>query len=136
MDVFSVWMLTPVGVLWVYDHSVPLLTLRGNAPLLLRAGVVFIGYDGGQVVALKLEDGVLMWEQTLVTVEGRTELDRLSDIDGQLVFVASDLLVSSYKNRLGVTGRRFRPSALVQGYFFGNRCVRGPRQPGHQRQGR
>ena len=85
---------------WVYDHNVPLLTLRGNAPPLLRAGVVFIGYDGGQVVALQLDDGTLMWEQTLVTVEGRTELERLSDIDGQLVFIASDLLVSSYKNRL------------------------------------
>jgi len=86
--------------LWIYDHSVPLLTLRGNAPLLLRAGVVFVGYDSGQVVALKLEDGTLMWEQTLVTAEGRTELERLADIDGQIVFIASDLLVSSYKNRL------------------------------------
>lgn len=85
---------------WIYDHNVPLLTLRGNAPLLLRAGVVFVGYDGGQVVALKQNDGTLMWEQTLVTTEGRTELERLSDIDGQLVFIASDLLVSSYKNRL------------------------------------
>lgn len=86
--------------IWIYDHSVPLLTLRGNSPLLLRAGVVFIGYDGGQVVALKQNDGTLMWEQTLVTTEGRTELERLSDIDGQLVFIASDLLVSSYKNRM------------------------------------
>jgi len=86
--------------IWVYDHNVPLLTLRGNAPLLLRAGVVFVGYDGGQVVALNLEDGTLMWEQTLVTTEGRTELERLSDIDGQIVFIASDLLVSSYKSRL------------------------------------
>ena len=86
--------------LWVYDHSVPLLTLRGNAPLVLRAGVVYVGYDGGQVVALKLDDGIKMWEQTLVTAEGRTELERLSDIDGQLVFIASDLLVSSYKKRL------------------------------------
>ena len=86
--------------IWIYDHSVPLLTLRGNAPLLLRAGVVFVGYDGGQVVALKLDDGTLMWEQSMVTTEGRTELERLSDVDGQLVFIASDLLVSSYKNRL------------------------------------
>jgi outer membrane protein assembly factor BamB len=85
---------------WVYDHDVPLLTLRGNAPPLLRAGVAFIGYDGGEVVALRIDDGSLMWEQNLVTTEGRTELERLSDIDGQLVFIASDLLVSSYKNRL------------------------------------
>jgi outer membrane protein assembly factor BamB len=86
--------------LWIYDHSVPLLTLRGNAPVLLRAGVAYVGYDGGQVVALKIDDGTLIWEQTLVTTEGRTELERLSDIDGQLVYIASDLLVSSYKNRL------------------------------------
>ncbi len=86
--------------LWIYDHSVPLLTLRGNAPVLLRAGIAFIGYDGGQVVALHINDGTLIWEQTLVTTEGRTELERLSDIDGQMVFIASDLLVSSYKNRL------------------------------------
>lgn len=85
---------------WIYDHSVPLLSLRGNAPPLLRAGVVFIGYDGGQVVALRQDDGTLMWEQALVTTEGRTELERLSDIDGQMVFIASDLLVSSYKSRL------------------------------------
>jgi outer membrane protein assembly factor BamB len=86
--------------LWIYDHNVPLLTLRGNSEPLVRAGVIFVGYDGGQVVALKMEDGSLMWEQTMVTTEGRTELERLSDIDGQLVFIASDLLVSSYKNRL------------------------------------
>ena len=86
--------------LWIYDHSVPLLTLRGNAPVLLRAGVAYVGYDGGQVVALRIDDGTLIWEQTLVTTEGRTELERLSDIDGQLMFIASDLLVSSYKNRL------------------------------------
>jgi len=86
--------------LWVYDHSVPLLTLRGNAPLLLRGGVIFVGYDGGQVVALRLDDGTLMWEQALVPGEGRTELERLSDIDGQLVFIASDLLVASYQKRL------------------------------------
>ncbi|MDX1460504.1 MAG: outer membrane protein assembly factor BamB [Xanthomonadales bacterium] len=85
---------------WIYDHSVPLLTLRGNSTPLVRAGVVFLGYDGGEVVALRLSDGSLIWEQKVVSREGRSELERLADIDGQLVFVASDLLVSSYKNRL------------------------------------
>jgi outer membrane protein assembly factor BamB len=86
--------------LWIYDHAVPLLTLRGNSTPLIRAGVVFIGYDGGEVVALRLEDGVLLWEQAVVATEGRSELERLADIDGQMVFVASDLIVSSFKNRL------------------------------------
>jgi len=85
---------------WVYDRSVPLLTLRGNANPVIRAGIAYLGYDGGEVVALRLEDGALLWEEPIATREGRTELDRLADVDGQMVFVASDLLVSSYKNRL------------------------------------
>ena len=67
---------------------------------LIRAGIIYIGYDGGEVVALRLDDGTLVWEQNVVPKEGRTELERLADIDGQLVYVASDLLVSSYKSRL------------------------------------
>ena len=86
--------------IWIYDHSVPLLTLRGNADLLVRAGVVFVGYDDGSVVALKLEDGALIWNQTIVSPEGRTELDRLADVGTQMVIVASDLIVSSYKKRV------------------------------------
>jgi outer membrane protein assembly factor BamB len=86
--------------LWIYDHSVPLLTLRGNSEPLVRAGIVYIGYDGGEVVSLRLDDGSLVWEQTVVSTEGRSELERLADIDGQLVYVASDLLVASYKARL------------------------------------
>jgi outer membrane protein assembly factor BamB len=86
--------------IWIYDHSVPLLTLRGNADVLVHAGIAFIGYDDGTVVSLRVEDGSMLWNQTVISPEGRTELDRLSDIGGQMVIVASDLIVASYKNRL------------------------------------
>jgi outer membrane protein assembly factor BamB len=86
--------------LWIYDHSVPLLTLRGNADLLVRAGVAFVGYDDGSVVSLRVSDGSVAWSQTIVSPEGRTELDRLADIGQRMAFIASDLIVSSYKNRV------------------------------------
>ena len=86
--------------IWIYDHSVPLLTLRGNADLLVRGATVFIGYDDGSVVSLKLADGSVLWNQTIVSPEGRTELERLADVGTQMVVVASDLIVSSYKNRV------------------------------------
>ena len=86
--------------LWIYDHKVPLLTLRGEPDLLIRAGIVFVGYDDGSVVALRLADGSVVWNQTVASQEGRTELERLSDVGQQMVIVASDLIVSSYKNRL------------------------------------
>jgi outer membrane protein assembly factor BamB len=86
--------------LWIYDHKVPLLTLRGNADLLVRGSTVYIGYDDGSVVSLRASDGTLIWNQTIVSPEGRTELERLADIGRQMVMVASDLIVSSYKSRV------------------------------------
>jgi len=86
--------------LWIYDHKVPLLALRGDADLLARAGIVFVGYDDGGVVALRVQDGSVVWNQTIVSQEGRTELERLADIGQQMVIVASDLIVSSYKSRV------------------------------------
>ena len=86
--------------LWIHDRSVPLLTLRGNAALLIRAGTVFVGYDDGAIVALKLADGSVVWEQSFVNPEGRTELERLADVGQQMVMVATDLIASSYKNRV------------------------------------
>jgi outer membrane protein assembly factor BamB len=85
---------------WIYDHSVPLLTLRGNANLLVRAGVVYVGYDDGSVVTLRVEDGSLVWTQSIVSPDGRTELARLADVGQQMVIIASYLIVSSYKNRV------------------------------------
>jgi len=86
--------------LWIYDHSVPLLTLRGNADVLVRGGIAFVGYDDGSVVSLRMNDGTVAWDQTIVSPEGRTELERLSDIGQHMVLVASDLIVSSYKSRV------------------------------------
>jgi len=85
---------------WIHDHSVPLLTLRGNANLLVRAGFVYVGYDDGSIVTLRVDDGSLVWSQAIVPLEGRTELERLADVGQQMVIVASDLIVSSYKNRV------------------------------------
>lgn len=86
--------------LWIHDHSVPLLTLRGNADLLVRGSTIYVGYDDGSITALRAEDGSLIWNQSIVSPEGRTELERLSDIGTNMVIVASDLIVSSYKSRV------------------------------------
>ncbi len=85
---------------WIYDHSVPLLTLRGNTDILVRGGTVFVGYADGSVASLRLSDGSLIWTQSVVSPEGRTELERLADIGTQMVIIASDLIVSSYKDRV------------------------------------
>lgn len=86
---------------WVFDRGVPLLSLRGNGPPLVADGVVYAGYDNGKIVALNLSDGVLRWEQTLAQPEGRTELERMVDVDGELAFGRGELFAASHRGQVG-----------------------------------
>jgi outer membrane protein assembly factor BamB len=96
---------------WVYDQgSVPLLSLRGNGPLLVANGVVFFGSDDGKLVALREDTGEKLWEQTLASGDGRSEIDRLSDADGSILLEGSTLYGAAYHgNLLAVDGPSGRP---------------------------
>ncbi len=85
---------------WIHDRSVPLLTLRGTSDPLARAGQVFIGYDDGMVSGLRVSDGSVLWEQRVSEPEGRTELERMSDIDGPMAIVGTELYVVTYRGRM------------------------------------
>ncbi len=86
--------------LWTHDRTVPTLTLRGQSDPLARGGVVFLGHDDGSVSALNVDSGEARWEERLTSAEGRTELDRLADVDGSLYVVGTDLFAATYHGRL------------------------------------
>ncbi len=96
---------------WVYDQgTVPLLSVRGNGPLLVANGVVFLGSDDGLLVALRLDNGTKLWEQRLASGEGRTEIDRLSDADGSVLLDGNTLYAAAYHgNLVAVDGPSGRP---------------------------
>lgn len=96
---------------WVYDQdTVPLLSLRGNGPLLVANGVVFFGSDDGKLIALRLDNGAKLWEQRLSSGEGRTEIDRLDDADGAILLDGNTLYASAYHgNLVSVDGPSGRP---------------------------
>ncbi|HET7360062.1 MAG TPA: outer membrane protein assembly factor BamB [Rhodanobacteraceae bacterium] len=96
---------------WVYDQgSVPLLTLRGNGPLLVANGVVFFGADDGHLVALRMDNGEKLWDLPLATGEGRTDIDRLDDADGGLVLDGNTLYAAAYHGQLtAIDGPSARP---------------------------
>jgi len=96
---------------WVYDQdTVPLLSLRGNGPLLVANGVVFYGNDAGKLVALRLDNGEKLWEQTLASGEGRTEIDRLADADGSILLSGTTLFGAAYHGNLSaIDGPSGRP---------------------------
>ena len=95
---------------WVFDRSsVPLLSLRGNSAPVYGDGVIYAGADNGKVVALRAADGAGLWEQTLSTGEGRTEIDRLQDVDGPIILTDNVLYASAYRGQtnalIAQTGR-------------------------------
>lgn len=86
--------------LWVYEYTVPVLTLRGSAPPLLAQGVAIAGLDTGRLLVLSLRDGVPVWEKTIAPPRGRTELERMVDIDTELRVVGGILYVAAYQGKI------------------------------------
>ena len=84
---------------WFHEHELPSLTVRGNAPFTVGPGVLFSGNDDGSLTALVMQDGRVLWEQQVGLQEGRTELERMADVDSAPVLEGSTLYASSFKSR-------------------------------------
>jgi len=87
-------------VLWNYQRTVPLLSLRGTSAPVLKDDKVIAGYDNGKLVALSLLDGSVLWEKSVAVPRGRTELDRLVDIDADPVIVNDLIYVVAFHGRM------------------------------------
>jgi outer membrane protein assembly factor BamB len=97
-------------ILWRYDSSVPVLTIRGTSTPVLDGGVVYAGFANGRVVALDTTDGSVRWEVRVAIPEGRSEIERIVDVDGTMALVGTELYVASYHGRVAAldtrTGRK------------------------------
>ena len=85
--------------LWVYERKVPVLSLRGTSAPVVLADLVLAGLDNGKLVALQLETGKLFWEVQIAEPRGRNELERMVDIDANIIVSGDTIYVSSYQGR-------------------------------------
>lgn len=88
--------------LWVHDRSVPVLTLRGTSTPAVESGLVVAGFANGKLVGLSAEKGFPVWEVSIAIPQGRSEIDRLVDIDGDPVIVGGVVYVATYQGRIAV----------------------------------
>jgi outer membrane protein assembly factor BamB len=86
--------------LWVYDRQVPVLTLRGTSAPKMHRGLVIAGFDNGTLVALDLRTGKLAWEARIAQPSGRSELERMVDIDAEPLIVDDTLYVATFQGRV------------------------------------
>ncbi len=88
--------------LWIHDRSVPVLTLRGTSTPAVEQGLVVAGFANGKLVGLSAEKGIPVWEVSVAVPRGRSEIDRLVDIDGDPVIVGGVVYVATYQGNVAV----------------------------------
>jgi len=88
---------------WEFISTVPILTMRSVSTPLLVADTVVAGFSSGKAVAIDVNNGKVRWERRVAIPKGRSELDRIVDIDGALLFRNDLVYVVSYQgNVMGI----------------------------------
>lgn len=85
--------------LWTVSNTPPALTLNGySRPLLLESGVL-LGLDDGRLLALDINTGKLFWESVISVPSGRSEIERLVDIDADIVVDDDGIYLANYQGK-------------------------------------
>jgi outer membrane protein assembly factor BamB len=90
---------------WAVDEQVPKLTLRGTAPPVLAGDRLIAGFDNGKVLAIDPRNGEVMWDTIVNAPHGRTELERLADIDSPARVSGDDVFVVGFQGRIAMLAR-------------------------------
>ncbi|MEX2131448.1 MAG: outer membrane protein assembly factor BamB [Pseudohongiellaceae bacterium] len=86
---------------WIYETTLPVLTLRGTSNPLIAQNAVLAGFSNGTVVAVNAQDGVWRWEERVAVPQGRYDIERVIDVDGDLMLAGGNVvLASSYQGNL------------------------------------
>ena len=104
---------------WSHQRSIPSLSSLGASAPASAVGLVLVGNEDGIVLGLRAEDGAPIWEAMVAEAEGRSELERIADIDGDLAIGANVLYATSVR---GVTAA----VALASGQLLWTRENGGP----------
>jgi len=90
---------------WAVDEQVPRLTLRGTAPPILAGDRIIAGFDSGKVLAIDPRNGEVFWDTIVNAPRGRTELERLADIDSPARVAGDDIFVVGFQGRVAMLAR-------------------------------
>ena len=85
--------------LWSVEQQVPRLSLRGTAIPVIAKELAISGFDNGKVMAVSLNTGDTVWDTALASPHGRTELDRLVDIDSVVRVIGDNVFAAGFQGR-------------------------------------
>lgn len=85
---------------WELEQTTPVLTMRGASSPMFVGSSVIAGFDNGRLVAVNNDNGDIEWDSMLSLPTGRSDLDRLADIDGAIAIVGQDVYAAGYQGRI------------------------------------
>jgi outer membrane protein assembly factor BamB len=88
--------------IWSNEQQVPRLTMRGIARPVIAGDTVLCGFDNGKLGAYAIGNGDVLWEAAVSPPHGKTELERLVDLDGMLVASGHDVFVAGFQGRVAM----------------------------------
>ena len=88
--------------IWSNDEQIPRLTLRGTAAPVVAGDTVVTGYDNGKVAAYGIANGDVLWDTGVSPPRGKTELERMVDIDGRIEVSGHDVFVAGFQGRVAM----------------------------------
>lgn len=86
--------------LWLYERATPSLVVRSHAGVVIRNGLVYVGFAAGKLAAINLVNGVVVWESSVSQPRGNTELERISDISSLPVVDDAQVCAIAFQGRL------------------------------------
>jgi len=85
---------------WRFIEDQPRLILRAHSAAQISYPIVIAGFADGKVVALGAEKGQLIWEHTIASPSGFSDLSRMVDIEADPVIQDGIVYVVSYQGNL------------------------------------
>jgi outer membrane protein assembly factor BamB len=92
-------------IVWTFDNQIPILTLRGTSSPVVEGEIVYAGFGNGKVFALRASNGEPIWEHRVMLPEGRSELERMVDVDSRVLLSGPAAFVASYQGRVKAVSR-------------------------------
>jgi outer membrane protein assembly factor BamB len=91
---------------WFHQTVLPSLTLRGTARPFIDQGFIFTGFAGGKIAMIYPDSGAIRLELPLTLNEGKSELERIIDVDGRPLITNNLLIGASYQGNISAINLR------------------------------
>lgn len=88
------------AIIWVAEHQMPSLSFRGSPPVIYSEGSLYVGWESGSVQAFSAKSGALLWETRIAVPQGRTDLERMVDVQSGLVLTQNRLIALGFHGKL------------------------------------